>query len=151
MTSLKSQRRIAAQILKVGGNRVWIDPDRADDVEAAITREDIKRLIHEGSIKSRPEQGISRGRAKALHAKRKKGLRRGVGSHTGSPRAVISKKDAWMAKIRALRNRLRLLKTKKLITKTTYRDLYEMASSGRFESVADLQRYMESRGLWRKR
>ncbi|MGB9684737.1 MAG: 50S ribosomal protein L19e, partial [Candidatus Bathyarchaeales archaeon] len=32
MTSLKSQRRLAAQILKIGQERVWIDPNRVDDV-----------------------------------------------------------------------------------------------------------------------
>ncbi|MGD2065814.1 MAG: 50S ribosomal protein L19e, partial [Candidatus Bathyarchaeota archaeon] len=45
--SLKSQRRLAAEIMKVGENRVWIDPERIDYVEAAITREEIKKLIHE--------------------------------------------------------------------------------------------------------
>ena len=39
MTGLTSQRRLAAQILKIGQNRVWIDPERIDDVEVAITRE----------------------------------------------------------------------------------------------------------------
>ncbi|MCK4435394.1 50S ribosomal protein L19e, partial [Candidatus Bathyarchaeota archaeon] len=27
---LKSQRRLAAEILKIGENRVWIDPERID-------------------------------------------------------------------------------------------------------------------------
>ena len=36
--SLVSQRRMASEILKVGENRVWIDPERADDVELAISR-----------------------------------------------------------------------------------------------------------------
>ena len=63
MTDLKSQRRLAAQILKVGQNRVWIDPERIDDAEAAITREEIRKLIHEGIVKQLPEKGISRARA----------------------------------------------------------------------------------------
>ena len=37
MTNLTSQRRLASQILKVGRNRVWIDPARVEDVEGAIT------------------------------------------------------------------------------------------------------------------
>ncbi|MFQ5836639.1 MAG: 50S ribosomal protein L19e, partial [Candidatus Bathyarchaeia archaeon] len=41
--SLRSQRRLAAEILKVGEGRVWIDPDRTEDVEAAITREEIRK------------------------------------------------------------------------------------------------------------
>jgi large subunit ribosomal protein L19e len=151
MTNLKSQRRIASKILKVGQNRVWINPDRIDDVEAAITREEIKKLIHEGVIKPLPEKGVSHARAKILHEKKKKGRRRGVGSRSGAARAKVSKKEAWMIRIRALRKRLRELKANKIITESTYRKMYRMASSGRFESVADLERYLQAHELWRKR
>lgn len=150
MTGLRSQRRLAAQILKVGQNRVWINPERMEDVEAAITREEIKKLIHEGIIKSRPQKGVSRARAKILHEKKKKGLRKGPGSRSGAAHAKISKKEAWMTKIRALRKRLRKLKTRKTITEDTYRRMYRMAGSGRFDSVADLERYLKAHGLWRK-
>jgi len=151
MTNLKSQKRLAAQILKVGQNRVWIDSERIDDVETAITRDDIRKLIHEGIIKRLPEKGVSRARARTLHEKRKKGRRRGSGSRTGTFRARISKKEAWMSRIRALRKRLRELKTGRIITENTYRKLYTMASSGRFDSIADMERYLKTHELWRKR
>jgi large subunit ribosomal protein L19e len=32
--NLKNQRRLAASVLKVGVNRVWIDPEGAEEVEA---------------------------------------------------------------------------------------------------------------------
>jgi large subunit ribosomal protein L19e len=151
VTGLKSQRRLAAQILKTGQNRVWINPERVDDVEAAITREEIRKLVHEGVIKSLPEKGVSQGRSRILHQKKKKGRRRGPGSGTGSAHAKISKKDAWMSKIRALRKRLRELKARKIVAEDNYRKLYRMASSGRFASVADLERYLKTHELWRKR
>jgi large subunit ribosomal protein L19e len=151
MTDLKNQRRLAAQILKVGQNRVWIDPDRIDDVDTAITREEIRKLIHEGKIKQLPEKGVSRGRARTIHRKKKMGRRRGAGSRTGSPRARVTKKEAWMRRIRALRKRLRELKAKKIIAENAYRKLYKMASSGRFETVGDMERYLKSHDLWRKR
>jgi large subunit ribosomal protein L19e len=151
MSSLNSQRRLAAQILKAGQNRVWIDPERTDDVEAAITREEIRKLIHEGIIKRLPEKGISRARARIVHEKKKKGRRRGPGSRSGSAYAKISKKEAWMSKIRALRKKLRALRTGKIVTEGTYSKVYRMASSGRFESVADMERYLKAHGLWRKR
>ncbi len=151
MTDLKSQRRLASQILKVGQNRVWINPEKNDDAEAAMTREEIRKLIHEGVIKSLPESGVSRGRARVLHAKKKEGRRSGPGSRTGALRAKVSKKEAWMSKIRALRKKLRRLKVDKIITESNYRKLYKMASSGKFESVAGLERYMKAHELWRKR
>jgi len=151
MTDLKSQRRLAAQILKIGQNRVWMDPERIEDAEGAITREEVRKLVHEGTIKSKPEKGISRGRGRVLHLKKKKGRRSGMGSRTGSPHARISKKEAWMSKIRALRKKLRLLKAKKIIPEGEYGKLYRMAGSGRFESNADLERYLKAHELWRKR
>ncbi|MFW6117706.1 MAG: 50S ribosomal protein L19e [Thermoproteota archaeon] len=151
MTDLKSQRRLAAQLLKVGETRVWIDPDRIYDVELAITQQEIRNLIDEGAIKKRPKKGVSRVRAQAAHNQRKKGRGRGPGTKTGSSQAKISKKEAWMNKIRSLRKRLRELKNNRTITTSVYRETYKMASSGRFESIADMERHLKKHELWRKR
>ena len=149
--SLKSQRRLAAEILKVGEGRVWIDPERIDYVETAITREEIRKLIHENVVKSLPEKGVCRSRARVLNEKRKKGLRRGPGGKSGGARAKISKKQAWMNRIRPLRKRLREFKDSRAITESTYRKLYDMSESGVFESKADLERYIKTHNLWRRR
>jgi large subunit ribosomal protein L19e len=148
---LKSQRRLASQILKVGQGRVWIDPEGIDTVEVAITREEIRKLIHEGVIKSLPEKGVSRARAKVLHIKRKKGLRKGPGQKSGSAQAKISRKDVWMTKIRALRRKLREWKESRVIAESAYRELYTMAGSGLFKSTAEMERHAKTKGLWRKR
>jgi len=150
MTNLSNQRRLASAILKTG-HRVWINPERIDDVEGAITREEIKKLIHEKVIVSLPEKGVSRSRAKVIREKKSKGRRQGPGSYTGTQRAVITKKEAWMIKIRSLRRKLRELKANRTITEETYTEFYRMAGSGRFESIADLERYLKAKDLWRKR
>lgn len=149
--SLKSQRRLASQLLKVGDSRIWIDPNRTGDVEVAISREEIRKLIHEGAIRCIPATGVSRGRARAIHEKKKKGLRRGPGTRKGPSTARISRKEAWMTKIRALRKRLQDLKTRRIITPANYRQLYSMAGSGVFKSVSDLERHIKTQGQWRKR
>ncbi len=149
--SLKSQRRLAAQLMKVGTNRVWIDPNRIEDVEVAITRSEIRRLIHEGIIQQLQAKGVSRARARVLHEKKKKGLRRGSGTREGSSRAKITKKDAWMLKIRALRRRLREWKANRTVAEENYRRLYRVANSGAFGSIADMERYAKTHGMWRKR
>ena len=149
--SLKSQRRLAAEILKIGESRVWIDPERIDYVESAITREEIRKLIHEKVVKALPQKGVSRARAKVLNEKRKKGLRRGPGGKSGSARSKISKKQAWINRIRPIRKRLSELKDSRSITVTVYRKLYDMSESGVFESKAELERYIRTHGLWRRR
>lgn len=151
MTNLSGQRRLAAEILKVGQNRVWINPERMDDVEAAITREEVRKLVHEKIIVSLPEKGVSRSRAKTVQEKKHRGRRKGQGSFTGSGQARVTKKEAWMLKIRSLRKKLRELKASRVITETTYRQLYRMASSGKFTSIADLERHLKAHELWRKR
>lgn len=151
MTDLSGQRRLAARILKIGQNRVWINPERMDDVEGAITREEVRKLIHEKIIVSLPEKGVSRSRAKVIRAKKAKGRRSGPGSITGAARAKVTKKDAWMIKIRSLRRKLRELKASRVIAETTYTQYYRMAGSGRFESIADLERNLKANDLWRKR
>jgi len=151
MTDLSSQRRLAAQILKVGQNRVWIDPERTDDVEGAITRDDVRKLIHEKVIVSLPEKGVSRSRAKIIRAKKAKGRRGGPGSVTGAGYAKVTKKQAWIIKIRSLRRKLRELKASRTITEDTYSQYYRMAGSGRFQSIAELERNLKANDLWRKR
>jgi large subunit ribosomal protein L19e len=151
MTNLSSQRRLAAKIMKIGENRVWIDPERIDDVDVAITREEIRKLIHENIITSLPIKGVSRSRAKTVIEKKRKGRRKGSGSKTGSPKAKITKKEAWMTRIRALRKRLRELKSSRIITESTYRKIYSVAGSGKFESIAELDRYLKTNDLWRNR
>ena len=151
MTNLTSQRRLAARILNIGQNRVWIDPARVEDVEGVITREEVRKLIHEKIIKTLPEKGVSRARAKIVLEKKRKGRRKGPGSYVGSGHARVTKKEAWMLKIRSLRKKLRELKASRVITETTYTQYYRMAGSGRFSSVADLERYLKAHELWRKR
>jgi large subunit ribosomal protein L19e len=149
--SLKSQRRMAAEILKVGENRVWIDPERMGDVELAISREEIRRLIRDEAIQKSPEKGVSRARARVIHEKKKNGKRRGQGSRRGSEGARTPSKEAWMKRIRAQRKRLRELKDKHAVTRTAYRRLYVMAKSGSFRSMSDLERYIDAHSLRRRR
>ncbi len=145
--TLRTQRRVAAEILGVGENRVWIDPERIEDVEVAITREEIRKLIKEGAIRVKPERGTSRARARARLRKKR---RRGPGSRKGAKGAIMSKKERWMIRIRALRRRLRLLRDRRMITKATYRMLYMKAKGGVFKSTADLERYITEHRLWRR-
>jgi len=148
--NLENQRRLAASILKVGLNRVWIDPERVEEVEMAITRSEMRKLIHEGAIKASPEKSQSRARARALAAKKRAGRRRGAGSRKGGKHSVISRKSRWMNRIRALRRRLSSLRSRRVITVSTYRNLYMKAKGGEFRSIAELERYIAEEGLRRR-
>jgi large subunit ribosomal protein L19e len=148
--NLTSQRNLAAKVLECGVNRVWIDPERADEISMAITRAEIRKLIKEKAIKSLPENSQSRGRARVLAEKKKKGRRIGAGSKKGKKYSVISRKIRWMNRIRAQRKRLVNLRDRRIITVSTYRSLYRKAKGGEFRSVAELERYINDNNLRRR-
>ncbi|MCE7742676.1 MAG: 50S ribosomal protein L19e [Candidatus Heimdallarchaeota archaeon] len=148
---VKTQRRIAAKILKVGVNRVKIDPDSLPDVALAITREDVRRHIDDGDIKKRKVKGISRGRAKAVAAKKKRGQRIGPGSRKGPKYSRLSSKDRWKNKVRAQRKYLKSLRDEEYIDTINYRKLYLQSKGGLFRSVRYLRNYIAEHGLAKKR
>ncbi len=148
--NLKSQRRLAAEVLNIGVNRVWINPELADEIGAAITRQEIRKLIGEGKIRASPERSLSRGRAREQAAKKRAGRRRGPGTRKGKKYSVVSRKETWMARIRALRKRLRSLRERRLITVNNYRTLYSKAKGGEFRNIAELERYITEKNLRRR-
>lgn len=149
--SLKNQRRLASEILKTGKNSVWFDPEKTEDVSGVITREEIRKLIHEGTIKAASKRGTSRARAQILHEKKKSGLRKGAGNKTGASTARMPRKTSWENKIRAIRRRLNVLKTRRVLRSESYRQLYVMSKGGAFSSVANMQQYIDSHNLERRR
>jgi len=140
---LKGQKRLAADILGVGVNRIKIDPEMLEDVSKAITREDIKYHISTGAISAKPEKGISRGRLHKRMEQKKKGRRKGHGHRSGSKGARTGKKEAWMRKIRAIRDELKKMRESKDIDSSGYRKLYRQAKGNLFHSRRHLREYVE--------
>ena len=131
--------------MKAGRSRLWINPEEFGRVESAITKEEIRKLIHEGVIVTKRERGVSRGRHRAKTRKKKV---RGPGSKKGS---IHNRKRIWVNKIRTLRFRLKELKDKKIITPKIYRKLVLLAKGGTFRSVSHLNEYLKSHNLTRRR
>ena len=143
MTDLSAQKRLAADVLDVGKSRVWFDPERQGDIADAITREDVRELVDEGAIQPKDAKGNSRGRARERAEKRSYGHRTGQGTRKGKAGGRQSEKDDWQSRIRAQRRRLRELRDEGEIDAGAYRSLYDQAAGGEFDSVADLERYIE--------
>jgi large subunit ribosomal protein L19e len=144
---LKNQRRIASQLLKCGENRVWIDPNRAEDVSDAITRADVRTLISSGAVSSRQKKGVSRGRAELQLAQRRKGRQRGHGSRRGKKGARKPSKERWMQTIRPIRQKLKELRESGKIDTATYRKYYLKAKGGVFKSRPHLESHLKAEGI----
>ncbi len=147
MTDLSAQKRLASDVLGVGKNRIWFDPNRQADIAEAITREDIRDLHAEGAIQTEEARSNSRGRARKRQKKRSYGHQSGPGTRKGKAGARQNTKEEWQSRIRAQRKRLKELRDEGELDRSTYRDLYDKAGGGEFDSVADLERYLnEQRG-----
>lgn len=143
---LTLQRRLAADLLKCGIHRVRFDPEKLEEVTEAITREDIRRLIKDGVIWKEQKKGVSRARVRA----RKRRRSRGPGSKEGGKYSRLSRKEQWMIRVRAQRRKLRELRDRGLITRTTYRKVYMMVKAGAFKSVASMMEYLTQNNLIRR-
>ncbi|MFX1574032.1 MAG: 50S ribosomal protein L19e [Promethearchaeota archaeon] len=148
--NLKPQRRMAAEILKCGENRVYFDPYLIEDISLAITRDDIRNLIKQGVIQKRYKKGTSKYRKNLLHQRKKKGRARGLGKRKGTKYARTPKKRNWIKRIRPIRRELKKLRDRKLITAANYRKLYKNAKGGMFTSVAQLNRFIKEKELIRR-
>lgn len=143
---LKNQKRMAAEILGCGRGRVWIDPNRIEDVADAITRADIRTAIDSGTIKALPKKGTSRGRTRYAQSQKSKGRRRGPGSRKGSSGARHPGKRRWIQTIRPIRDELRKLRDDEKISRSTYREFYLKAKGGMFKNRNHLISHLRSEG-----
>ncbi|MBD3404893.1 MAG: 50S ribosomal protein L19e [Candidatus Lokiarchaeota archaeon] len=144
---LTTQKRLAAQVLKVGISRVWCDPDFIDEISLAITKDDIRRLIDEGAIQAKQKQGVSRGRARHVLKQKRKGQRSGPGTKKGKATSTLSGKDRWIRKIRPMRKELKKLRSEGIITPKVYRMLYLKAKGNAFRNTAHLRTYIKEQKL----
>lgn len=148
MVDVSNQRRMAADVLKCGQNRVWMYPDREklSEISEATTRSQIRQLIARGYIRKLSAKGVSRGRARDAHLQRKKGRQRGPGSRRGTAGARTPPKQEWIANVRRMRRTLASLRDQGRITTAQYRTYYRWAKGGQFHNRAHMLQQMEARG-----
>ena len=127
---LKMQRRIAARILRVGENKVWMNPLRLNEIKEAITKQDVLDLIKDGAMTIREKTGIK------TKVKRK---RKGPGKKKGKSRR--GKRD-YMMKIRKLRRFIKLLKENSIINTPEARKMRALSKSGYFKSQRHLKEHI---------
>lgn len=138
---LKTQRRLASDLLGVGEKKVWMDPSKFKEIKEAITRGDVENLIAKGSISRKELIGQSRSRARAFHLKKKKGHRKGPGSRKGKKAARA--KFIWRDRVRALRKELFKQRVAGKIDKKLFRVVYRRIKGNAFHSVAHMRNTIE--------
>ncbi len=147
---LKTQKRLAADVLKCSKKRVKFDEERLEDIKESITKADIRSLIIDKAISKKKKKGVSRARVNKRKIQRSKGKQKGQGSRKGKKTARLPKKKTWMNKIRLQRSLLKSLKDKELIDNKNFRILYKKAKGGFFRSKRHIKIYLEEHNLMKK-
>lgn len=147
--NLKAKKRLASRVTGVGIHRIKFDSDHLDDIADAITRQNIRSLVTANTITFRPVKGTSTGRAQ--HKKDQKG-KRGTkqGSKQGRKGARVGKKEVYVAKVRALRYILRVVKDRKEITNKEFWTLYKKVGGNTVRNKAHLRLLIEETQTARK-
>jgi large subunit ribosomal protein L19e len=151
MSDLKTQKRIAAEVLNIGISRVWVNPAAEEEISQAMTRDDVRELIKQGLIQEKPKKVQTRARAKKrVELKRK---RKGVshGKRRGSAGGRKSDKEKWMTKVRAQRRELKRLKDEDKINDKLYRKYYLRIKGANYDTVKQMKEAMKTDGAFKEK
>lgn len=128
------QKRLASSILKCGKRKIWIDPNEINEVAAADSRGNIRKLIKEGIIVKKNCKIHSKNRKKLQQEARKKGKHKGIGSRKGTSNARSSQSYKWHFKQKVFRHLLKKYRKLEKIDSHLYRELYLKAKGNVFRN-----------------
>jgi large subunit ribosomal protein L19e len=131
--SATTVKRLAADILGVGVNRVRLDKDNLGKVEEALTRADVRGLVDEGVVYAIPK--------KAGHRTQEKPRQR-RGRRKGNKKARTGGKSAWMVRIRSQRAFLEQLVGSGELPRAHKRATYLKIKGGAFKGKAAMRAYL---------
>src|SRR3989344_1819757 len=144
---MNNKKKLAAKILNVSPKKVAFSPEALDDIQKAITRSDMRGLIAVGKISKAKVNQHSRGGARKVAGQKSKGRQRGKGSRKGSKHSIVTRKEKWIALIRAQRELLKELHVKNLLSTVNYRMLYTKSKGGYFRNKRHIKLYLKEHHL----
>jgi large subunit ribosomal protein L19e len=92
--SLKLQKRLAADVLKCGKRKIWLDPNEINEIALANSRRNISKLYKDGFIVKKPAVVHSRARVTLRNEAKRKGR------HTGTFFAIYA--TPWVESVCAI-------------------------------------------------
>lgn len=128
---LTTQKRMAAELLETGENKVLFDHLRLDEIKQAITKQDIRDLIKDKAIRIKP--GIKK-------VKKEKRKRTGQGRIKFT---IRTRKRDYINKIRKIRRYVKDQMNAKLLDKDLADAVRKYAKAGQFKNLRQAKEYIK--------
>ncbi|KAK7831366.1 hypothetical protein U0070_024654 [Myodes glareolus] len=90
MSMLRLQKRLASSVL-LCGKKVWLDPNKTNEIASANSRQQIRKLIRDGQIIWKPVTVYSRARCWKNTLTCRKSRHMGIGKLKGTANARMPK------------------------------------------------------------
>lgn len=132
---LDKKRALAARMFGVGKDRIWLNPQRLQEIKEAITKQDMRDLLKEKVIIIKEITGTK---------SKKKRKRRKTRRRAGSVSFKIKDRSAYRIKIRKLRKHLKRLKSEGKLTREQHKKFRRYSKSGIFKDLKHLKEYLSN-------
>ncbi|MGC8676253.1 MAG: 50S ribosomal protein L19e [Candidatus Micrarchaeia archaeon] len=143
--TIKFAKRVASEMLERGESSIRIKQSSLDDANKALTRDDIRKLIEQGSIYALPAKHNLSRHGKLLKLKRAKGRKRGYGKRRGTYKARAG--ITWERKVRSQRLLLKRLKELGKLDNKTFRRFYGLVKGASFPDKRSLLLHLADEGV----
>lgn len=76
-------------MLKCGKRKIWLDPNEANEISLANSRQNIRKLVKDGLVIRKPNVIHSRARVNKRNEAKRKGRHTGTGKRRGTANARL--------------------------------------------------------------
>ena len=129
-----ANKKLIARVLGVGKGRIILDEGRKEEINEAITRQDIREMLKEGIVRIREVKGRK--------VKKKMKRKRTAGKIRIS---VKKRKQGYIIMVRKLRDYLKNLRKLGKIDKENYQELRKKIKSRMFSDLRHLTETIKMR------